>query len=137
MQNKGVENFINKKSVRAILFGVASGIISIIILFLIVGFAVTKLDSYPASIIDYVILGILIIGGFIAGNVTGRIYKSSGILYGAVTGIVLFLIILLAGISSIANGATLFTLYKLAILVVSSALGGILGVNKKDKIHIK
>ena len=137
MQNTGTEKFFNKKSIKAIIFGVVTGIISIIILFLLIGFAVTKLDSYPASIIDYVILGILVIGGLFAGYVTGRIYKSSGILYGAVTGIVLFLIILLAGISSIASGMTFYTLYKLAILVISSALGGILGVNKTDKIHIK
>jgi len=137
MQNKGTENFLNKKSIKATIFGVTAGLVTTIMLFVIIGFAVSKLDTYPASIIDYVILGILVVSGLVAGNVTGRIYKSSGILYGALTGIVMFLIILFAGISSIANGLSFFTLYKLVLLVVSSALGGILGVNKKDKIHIK
>ena len=137
MQNKGTDKFLNKKSIKAILFGAVTGIFAVTILFLIAGFGISKLDTYPASIIDYVILAIIFIGGLIAGFVTGRIYKSSGILYGAMTGIVLFLIILFAGISSIADGMSLFTLYKLALLVISSALGGIWGVNKKDKIHIK
>lgn len=136
-QNTGTQNFLNKKSIKSIIIGVIVGIFTTIVLFLIIGFAITKMNSYPEKIINYVILAILAVGGFFAGYVTGRIYKSSGILYGAVTGIVLFLIVFLAGINSITGGATLFTLYKLAVLVITSAIGGILGVNKKDKIHIK
>lgn len=136
-QNQGNEKFFNKKSIKAVITGALSGIVAIILLFFIVGFAVTKMNSYPEGIINYVLLTILGIGGFLSGYITGRIYKSSGLLYGAVTGVVIFIFIFIAGLGSIANGVTLFTLYKLAVLVITSALGGILGVNKKEKIHIK
>lgn len=131
------EKFLNKKSVRAIISGSVIALVLIILMFVICSFAILNMTSFPHKLIVYIICGILAIGGFAGGYITGRINKSSGILYGVTTGIVIFFIVFLAGLSSVLSGFTLFTILKLAILVISSAIGGILGVNKKEKLHIK
>jgi hypothetical protein len=55
---------------------------------------------------------------------------------GAVTGGVLFLINLLASVAASSGGVTSLTLAKLAVIVLSSAVGGVAGVNKAHKRKI-
>ena len=63
--------------------------------------------------------------------------KKSGIVIGGIVGLILFIIIILSGLSSNFFSISIFTLYKFIILLGLSVLGGIVGVNKKDKIRIK
>lgn len=55
---------------------------------------------------------------------------------GAISGGVLFLVLTIAGLITSPSTITLNTLYKLIALVAFSALGGIIGVNKGNKIKI-
>ena len=61
--------------------------------------------------------------------------KNKGYLNGLIIGTVTFLIITLIGLI-LSNSFTINTLFHLVIIILSSVIGGILGVNKKGERYI-
>ena len=55
---------------------------------------------------------------------------------GAVLGLILFIVVLIAGLST-GETITVLTVLKLIVFLIFGMLGGIAGVNKKERIHIK
>lgn len=137
MQVKSNINIINKHFIRSIILGVIISSVTIALMLFICTLLFVISGKYPESIIEYITLVFLALGGFVGGNAGGKIYKSNGIFIGGIIGIIMFIIIILSGFISNFASLSIFTLYKFIILVVMSAIGGIVGVNKKDKIHIK
>lgn len=137
LQVKNSFGKIDKSLIRSIGFGVIIGSFIIALLLFLCTLLFVISGKYPETIIEYIALVFLAIGGFIGGNVAGRIYKKSGIVIGGIVGLILFIIIILSGLSSNFFSISIFTLYKFIILLGVSVLGGIVGVNKKDKIRIK
>ena len=127
---------IDKKLLKSLIIGVLCGIATVTILIMLLSFVLLISGKYPTDIISYISLAFLLIGGLVGGYFAARLNKSSGLAVGALTGFIIFLIILIVGLSQSSGTITLFTLYKLLVLVIFSALGGILGVNKQNKIKI-
>ncbi|MFD0694076.1 TIGR04086 family membrane protein [Paenibacillus sp. GCM10027628] len=69
----------------------------------------------------------LFIGGWVAGKRAG----SRGWYYGGMLGLVYFILIFLVGFLAFDAGLNLQSLQLLAILFISGALGGMLGVNTR------
>ncbi|MBR1731728.1 MAG: TIGR04086 family membrane protein [Ruminococcus sp.] len=138
MKNYSTEKLkiIDKKLLKSLIFGVLCGIAAITILTLLLSFVLVISGEYPTDIINYISLAFLLVGGLVGGYIAARLNKGAGLIVGAFTGFIIFVIILLVGLSQSAGTITLFTLYKLLVLVIFAALGGILGVNKKNKIKI-
>lgn len=130
-------NMINKKFVRSILIGLILSSSIVVLLILLSGFLFLVSGKFPQEYLNYLMLGILGIGGLVGGYISARLNNSSGLIIGLVTGLLLYLIILIAGLATSFGTVTIFTLYKLLVLAVLGAVGGVLGVNKKDKIRIK
>ena len=78
------------------------------------------------------------LGALAAGFVAAKKRKQQGMMVGAACGGTLFLLLLLAGMIA-GSGFTSASLVKLAVFLLMSAIGGVLGVNqeKKRKIKIK
>lgn len=119
---------------RALLFGAAIGAAGITLLLFGMAFVLTLRDFSLSStaVFSCVALGLgSAIGGFAASKRLG----SRGMLIGAVTGCVLFVLILLASLIVSAGGITVFSLIKAVVVTASAALGGIGGVNiqKQEK----
>ena len=127
---------IDKKLVKSLLFGVLGGITGISIFTLIFSLIFSIAGMYPADAVKYISLVFLGIGGLAGGYISARINKASGLAVGMLTGFIIFIVILIAGLSNSLGTITLFTLYKLIVLLVFSGLGGILGVNKQTKIKL-
>ena len=72
-----------------------------------------------------------------SGIISSRITGSAGLAVGSLTGFFIFLVI--TSISLIFNGEpiTILTLLKLMSSVLGGGIGGIIGVNKKEKIKIR
>jgi putative membrane protein (TIGR04086 family) len=89
---------------------------------------VQSVDVPRAAILPLAITAAAI-GAFLAGLTAAAIAKQNGLLLGAVCGLVLFLLILLAGVARYAgvNGGN--AVLKLAILLLCGSIGGVLGVN--------
>lgn len=128
---------LNKKlTAKAVLFGVlASLLISIILMCCVSVFILTN-GLLPTQMTNIITLSSLGAGTFVGGIVSSRITKSAGLITGLITGFALFLIITIIGLCKSSDTITYLTFIRLAITVILGGIGGIIGVNKKDKIKI-
>ena len=126
----------DKKLLKSLITGMLCGIAVITILTLLFAFILVISGTYPTDIINYISLVFLAVGGLSGGYIAARLNKAAGLAVGALTGLIIFLIILIVGLAQSTGTITLFTLYKFLLLVIFSALGGVLGVNKQNKIKI-
>lgn len=129
-------NIIDKKLIKSLIFGVLSATIAIAILIIIASFVFQLTDKFPKEAVNIVNLAILSLGGLLGGYIAARFNKSSGLIVGLLTGFIIFIIILLAGLSRSVESLTIFTIYKLLALLIFPTLGGVIGVNKQKKIKI-
>ncbi len=130
-------NEINKKLFKGIFFGILTGSLIITILMMLSSIIILQTGSLPGDILSYVVLVFIGIGSLLGGYIAGRIYKKNGLIIGAVTGVISFLILFLSGISNISEGVGIMTMLKLVVTIIPSMLGAILGVNKKEKVKFK
>lgn len=128
---------LNKKlTAKAVLFGVlASLLISIILMCCVSVFILTN-GLLPTQMTNIITLSSLGAGTFVGGIVSSRITKSAGLITGLITGFAVFLIITIIGLCKSSDTITYLTFIRLAITVILGGIGGIIGVNKKDKIKI-
>ena len=73
-------------------------------------------------------------GTMLAGYRCGRRLRQNGIINGALTGGLMYLILLVAALTVPKNEPGLLALYKCLLMVVSGAIGGVLAVNKRSKV---
>ena len=103
-------------------------ILVVLSLFSIISFALCKFDF------SYTILPLLttIISGISAafnGFVISNIHKQNGLFWGIFAGLVVVLCLLIISVSLNYFSLSLNTLVKFVIILISGAIGGILGVN--------
>lgn len=122
------------KSIKGIVIGGIAEIIACILLFLITAFALTKAGYIPDAIISTGTTVLSALSCFIGGFISGRIIKKSGILVGAATGFILFFIQLVTSLIVGELSPSILIFIKAGALILSGAIGGIFGVNKKEKI---
>ncbi len=113
---------------RPALVGVAVGLIGCIGLLMLMALIVQSVDVPRAAILPLAIIAAAI-GAFLAGLTGAAIAKQKGLLLGAVCGLVLWLLILFAGVARYEGVSGGNALVKLAALVLSGGIGGVLGVN--------
>lgn len=123
------------KSVKGIIVGGISELVACILLFLITAFALTKAGYIPDNFISTLTTVLSALSSFIGGFIAGRLVKKSGLLTGAVTGFILLFVQLLISLISGELAPSLMIIIKAAALILSGAIGGIVGVNKKEKIR--
>ncbi len=79
----------------------------------------------------------LAVGSFAASMYSSSKIGDKGYLIGLITGAVVFVVIMLISLVINRSGLTINTLFHLVIIMLSSVIGGIIGVNKgKDKKYI-
>ena len=77
------------------------------------------------------------VGSFAAAFYAARKIGSRGYLTGLIVGVTTFLLVLLLSLMVSKESLTFNTLFHLIIIVISSLVGGILGINfKRDKKYI-
>ena len=74
---------------------------------------------------------------FIGSYFASRINKSRGLVLGITLAIVMFVALLISSFSTGNANLGMMTVYKLAVFIIFGILGGIKGVNRKEKIRIK
>lgn len=128
---------LNKKlTVKAILFGVLiSLLISIILMCCVSAFILTN-GLLPSELTNIITISTLGAGTIVGGAVASRITKSAGLITGLITGFTVFLLVTIIGLCKSSDSITYLTFIRLAVTVIFGGIGGIIGVNKKEKIHI-
>lgn len=132
----GNANKIDKKFIRSIILGTVLSCVIIALLLIISAMVLVQLEKYPGDIINYMGLVFIAVGVLMGSYVAGRLNKSSGLLCGMATGLAVFIILITAGLNNVCS-ISLMILFKLGVNVICGCIGGILGVNKKEKLHIK
>ena len=118
--------------VRPILLGVAVGVLCCTLLLLLMALVVQTVDVPRGAALPMAIAAAAV-GAFAAGLTAALISRRRGLLLGAVSGLVLFLVVLLAGFAryTAVDGGT--AIIKLLGLMAAGGLGGVLGVNRRRR----
>ena len=130
---KGKENSMNK-GVKAVMFG-AVGLVVCTALLLIASFALAQMKSVPGSAIGTITMVFGAFGALAGGYIAVRIARCRGMMYGILTGLVLFLVVVIVGVCSSSESVTIATVIKGIAMLLSGAIGGIVAVNKKQRVR--
>ena len=118
---------LNKRLLKSIIIGTLCAAAAITVLLLLCALLFSASGFYPDEALGYIDLGFIAAGSLLGGFIASRLNRRSGLLTGVITGLCVFVIILLTGLW---NGISIFAVYKLLAAVVGGALGGILGIKK-------
>lgn len=123
MSGKTAENIIIKTSVGAGLGILVSALIIIIIA------AILAIGDIPAMLISPITVLALALGGFSGGFLSAKFSEEKGLLYGSISGLIFFIIILLINVFSGKPSFGTGMIIKFAMIIMASSFGGIIGVN--------
>lgn len=133
-----MRNFsVNKDFIKALIIGSVVSVSIICVLLCILTAVFLGVSMLPYEYLSYMMLIIDAIAVFIGSYISARINKSNGLLIGLLNGAVVFIAILISGFCVKPETLSIITLLKAVIILVFSSLGGIKGVNTKEKIHIR
>ena len=133
-----MRNFsLNKSFIKALIVGSVVSLCIIVVLLCIMSAVLLGVSMLPYEYLSYIMLIIDAIAVFIGSYVAARINKESGLFIGLLNGGIVFIAILISGFCVSPETLSIVTLLKAVIILVFSSLGGIKGVNTKEKIHIR
>ena len=116
------------------LVSVALGVVFLFVLLCIFSFALDR-GALSQGAISALMLTAVVMTGFAAGFVGAKLWKEKGLLAGAVTGLFLFVLLLFLGIIFGDGVFSSLILIRFLVLVTSSALGGVVGVNHHKRVR--
>lgn len=88
------------------------------------------MKSVPGSAIGTITMVFGAFGALAGGYIAVRIARCRGMMYGILTGLVLFLVVVIVGVCSSSESVTIATVIKGIAMLLSGAIGGIVAVNK-------
>ena len=115
--------------VKSLLLGLGVGVVTATLLLLLCALVITRV-AVPGEAIPPMAVAAMGIGSLVGGCAVGLSAKQHGLLLGAVCGTLLYLILLILGVSR-GGVAPAYAALKWAVLTVCSAAGGVLGVNRR------
>lgn len=127
----------NSDIIKSLICGVLSSVVIIAILMCILCAVFFMTPLPPYEYLQYIMLAIDAIGVFFGGYIASRINKSKGLIVGLCVGAVVLLALIASGFTIENSTITIVTLLKAVVILLCSMLGGIKGVNVKEKIRIK
>ncbi len=116
--------------IQPVLVGIGVGLLACIGILMLMAMLVESVDVPRSAILPLAITAAAV-GAFVAGLVSAAMAKRNGLLMGAACGLGLFVLILLAGFARYAGVSGGHAMLKLAVLVLTGGVGGILGVNMR------
>ena len=124
------------KSVKAIILGVLLSFGVIFLVTIVLALFLNVAGSLFEEIAGYLLLLPLSIGGYIGGYTSARIKGSNGMITGLICSLAVFIILLILGLSIFNTNITYMILLKGIALILPALIGGVKGVNKKEKFKI-
>ena len=112
--------------------GTIAGAVTAVAVMLFCALAVSCF-SLPTAAMRIMAILTVAAGGFAGGYGAARTFRKKGLLIGVAVGVILALILTIAGVIFTQQAPAMQSLSKFAILIASAMIGGILGVNAKQK----
>lgn len=125
------------RRLKSLLLGAVCGALSSAGLTALCALCLSKMGTLPRESLWIIVIVMLAIGGFTGGYISARSFKANGLLMGAGVGLLLFIILAAGKACTTDSGLSTHFIYKACALIGGGALGGIIGVNKKERIKIK
>lgn len=115
--------------IKSLLIGLCVGVVTATLLLLLCALLLYKMDL-PLGAATPMALAAIGLGGLAGGVAVGLSARQQGLLWGAVCGTLLYLVLLMAGLTrgGVAPG---YAILKWAVLTVCSAAGSVWGVNRR------
>ena len=126
-----------KKLGKPILIGVLTTCLITLLLTCLFAITINIMSGVPYGAIDYVMTAIEGVSVLSGAYFAGVIAKSRGMVIGAVCGCITLLLLFACGLSLSHSDIGVLTLIKSAVILLCGIGGGIAGVNRKEKLHIK
>ncbi len=123
MLKKNVEKIVLSSAI-----GAGTGLVLTSILIFIIA-AILTIGDIPAVLISPVTVFFLALGGFGGGFISAKLSGEKGMLCGAFSGIIFFIIVWLFGTFFEKSGFGISAVIKASMIIISASLGGIIGVN--------
>lgn len=123
-------NSLNLRYIKPIVLGCITGVCVSLILLSLCSFLFSKNGNFPLSIVGPITTCIMAVGAFSGGYFCAKISKKDGMICGLSCGFIMFTIIFFSEIIFIGQSISTMVLVKLFSILLSSAVGGIVGVNK-------
>jgi len=117
---------IAKPVLMSVALGVATCVAALLLLSVILA-----ARSVPQSLINPMAVFSISAGALVAGFLCAKVIRRAGLAYGALCGAVFSLVVMLASFGVSDNGFGLTALFKIAFMMFSAMLGGVLGVNTR------
>lgn len=133
MRSEKTQQLTAKAMARAVIFGGLFGGIVLIIMLLLSAFLVLKMRTISQGAVFGASIISSCVSAFFAGFIGSRILKERGMAVGALSALLLFVIILITGTLFAGDNLSLNTLMRFAAMILAGAFGGVLGVNKKKR----
>lgn len=117
---------------RAVVIGAIAGALFCALLLACFAFAFVSAENIPHDFLPAFIIALTIISAFVAGFVTAKIAKQRGLLCGSISGLLLFLLFLIAGIAMSQGHSGVDAVMRMILMVLSGGIGGLISVNGKS-----
>lgn len=118
--------------IMPLLFGIVAGFIVSILLLCLLSMILAVKDVPHASIVPLSFVAYAG-GAFTGGFLAARLYRSKGMLLGAFSGLVFFLVLYITGAALHELGIGTLALVKLILSILCGCVGGIAAVNIRRK----
>ena len=126
----------NNKQIIAVSIGVLISVVLTAALSCLFALIMNFLSAVPYGIIDYAVIAIEGSSVFLGAYIAAAITKSRGMITGLIISVVVLMITVAFAMGSGKADIGIITVIRAAALIVCGIGGGILGVNKKDRIRI-
>ena len=126
----------NNKQIIAVSIGVLISVILTAMLSCVFALILNFLSAVPYGIIDYAVIATEGLSVFLGAYIAAAITKSRGMITGLIISIIMLMITVAFAMGSGKSDVGIITVIRAAVLIICGIGGGILGVNKKDRIRI-
>lgn len=126
-ENTGAGRMLRPVAVSVVLGAIIS------VVFLLLMSLVVSSRSVPQSMIDPMAIIAMSSGAFVSGLCCARIIHKNGLMCGLICGVIFAAVVLVCSFAVPENSLGLGALLKTMFMLLSSMLGGVLGVNTKKR----
>lgn len=130
-------NSDNKRMIKGIIIGTLIGAACCAVLLCLSALAINMISGIPYGALDWITAAIAGISVLVGAYIAAAISKSRGLPTGIICAVIFMLILYVAGFCNTNGSVSVITAVKTAVALICGALGGIWGVNRKEKLHIK
>ncbi len=125
------------KAVKALLIGTAVNAGLSFLITVVIALLLALSGNLLEGVVQYIVLIPIAVGGYTGGFVAARINKSNGLLLGVLSGLAILLVIITVSLCTENVSITYILFLKAVSIFLSGAVGGVKGVNRKEKLKIK